>query len=318
MPVSLDTTSRASATSAASAARLVRPASTAAGPRPAWTARVVARSCSPAVPVITTRSPRSASARASAANRSTGHRLAPNAAPGCSTTAPGAGLGWSGRRSSRSSGSAGTPCAVSSRHQRSRSGSPSTHSGPDQVALRCPMRTRGLSASSSSLLRGPRPCRLTTMSGWRARASSGARPRVGSSSSTAPTSSTIGASQPEVASTRWCCGQCRRSARSAGTLTSRSPSLSARSATSFPVCAGPGSTAPAARSSLSGATGHRSSSRPLRSSSRVRDSSRDTCIWEMPIRLAIWVCVMLPKNRRMRMVRSRSGNWRSIGCSDSR
>jgi hypothetical protein len=40
---------------------------------------------------------------------------------------------------------------------------------------------------------------------------------------------------------------------------------------------------------------------------------RDTCICETPMRSAIWVCVMLPKNRIMTMHASRSGNVASAG-----
>ena len=59
-------------------------------------------------------------------------------------------------------------------------------------------------------------------------------------------------------------------------------------------------------------------SRPSRSLARVWLSSRDTCICEMPMSAAICDWVMLPKNRRIRMRRSRAGMVASSGCSDSR
>ena len=59
-------------------------------------------------------------------------------------------------------------------------------------------------------------------------------------------------------------------------------------------------------------------SRPSRSLASVWLSSRDTCICEMPMSAAICDCVMFPKNRRIRMRRSRAGMVASSGCSDSR
>src|SRR5690606_10214841 len=52
-----------------------------------------------------------------------------------------------------------------------------------------------------------------------------------------------------------------------------------------------------------------------RSAARVRASNRDTCIWEMPTRRAIWSWLRLPKNRRTRMRRSRSGKAATAGTT---
>ena len=58
--------------------------------------------------------------------------------------------------------------------------------------------------------------------------------------------------------------------------------------------------------------------RPSRSWARVRASSRDTCICEMPSSAAICDWVMFPKNRSSRIRRSRAGSESSSGLSDSR
>ena len=142
-PVSPLTTSRASATSAASAPRSVRPASTASGVRPAASATRAANARSSAEPVTSTRCPWSVSARASAANRSAGHRLAGTLLPGCSTChtdrAPGADPG---RRRPRSARSAGMSYQHSSRHHRSTSCSSTSHARAVDAARRPDWRRR--------------------------------------------------------------------------------------------------------------------------------------------------------------------------------
>ena len=46
----------------------------------------------------------------------------------------------------------------------------------------------------------------------------------------------------------------------------------------------------------------------------MRESRRETCIWESPTWAAISVCVIPPKNRSSRIRRSRSGSAASSGC----
>ena len=89
MPVSPLTTSAARATRSHSAPRSVRPARTRSPGSPAARATASARSRSAAEPVISTGASGSSSAAATAANRSTGQRFAPNAAPGCTRTGAG-------------------------------------------------------------------------------------------------------------------------------------------------------------------------------------------------------------------------------------
>ena len=113
---------------------------------------------------------------------------------------PGGGGRASGRR--RSSGSAGIPTSSSSAHHRARScgcaAATASHSGPSQPgpasAQRNPMRRRGLSASSARWLCGPVPCRLTATSGAGPDHGTAVGSGVGSSRSTPPMRSTIGAS----------------------------------------------------------------------------------------------------------------------------
>ena len=50
----------------------------------------------------------------------------------------------------------------------------------------------------------------------------------------------------------------------------------------------------------------------------MRASSRDTCIWEMPISAAIWDWVMPLKNRSVKMCFSRGSSASSSGLMVSR
>jgi hypothetical protein len=123
-------------------------------------------------------------------------------------------------RPSRGRGSAGGPA---------RTPLDSPDGRPAQPWARKPIRRRGATASMAWWLCGPRPCRLTPTSGGGPAQGRASRSGVGSSSSTAPVRETRGASEPAVASTiRWP-GNARRSALSAGTATSTSPTCSARS-----------------------------------------------------------------------------------------
>ena len=139
-----------------------------------------------------------------------------------------------GRR--RSSASAGIPTASSSAHHRARScgwaAATVSQAGPSQPGpaspQRNPIRRRGFSALSARWLCGPVPCRLTATSGAVPGHGTAVGSGVGSSRSTPPMRSTSGASAALVASTRRCSGWARRSARSAGTATSRSPICRAR------------------------------------------------------------------------------------------
>ncbi|CAA9270035.1 MAG: hypothetical protein AVDCRST_MAG83-3477, partial [uncultured Arthrobacter sp.] len=232
-PVSADTTRLAPATSAAKRSSGTSPATTAGSGSPAASATASARARSPALPVSRTWWPAPASALETAAKRSTGHSRLPYAAPTCTTTAPGAELSSSGMRRRRSSGSAGTPCQETRPAHRCRSWTPSCQGGPSHPGERWPMRRAGAISSSRPRLSGPLPWRLTAMSmlpGARSRGSSS--PCVGSSSSTASVSATIGASQAWAAYRMRCPGNARRSPRSAGTATRRSPSFRARRASS--------------------------------------------------------------------------------------
>ncbi len=239
-PVSPQSTRPAAAITRASAPRSVRPASTQAAGSPALAATSWASAASAAEPVTTTGRPRRCSALATVAKRSAGQRRAALAAPGWTTVAPAAsaGSGPGGGTSPSAPGSAGTPCSLSIRHQRSISCSPGRQRGAPVLSetARCAnqsQRSRPASASSSRRwLQGPRPWRLTAISapcssggsGWSSSAWTRTRP-----GSIEPTS---GRSAAGAASTRRWRGNARASARSAGAAVSRSPRPSARSATS--------------------------------------------------------------------------------------
>src|SRR5690606_28293533 len=91
MPVSPLITARASATRADSGPNGTPPARTSVPGSPARSASRATRPSSSAPPVTTTRRPRARRATATAAYRSTGQQRAGDPAPGCRTTAPGAG-----------------------------------------------------------------------------------------------------------------------------------------------------------------------------------------------------------------------------------
>ena len=235
MPVSPQMTRPAPATMPASCRRSVRPASTRVGGRPAAQATRWASGRSAALPVITTGASARSSAAATVANRSAGQHLAPNAAPGCTITAGPLPRAPGGTGSRRSAGSAGMPNASSSAHQRARScgcrAAISAQSGPAQPGLRNPIRSAGRVRSSAWWLCGPEPCRFTASAGGRTRFQRSASGRsVGSTSSTAPPARASSPSAAGAASTSGHSGWWRRSARSAGTTTSRSPRPDARSA----------------------------------------------------------------------------------------
>ena len=237
MPVSPLTTSAARATRSHSAPRSVRPARTRSSGSPAARATASARSRSAAEPVISTGASGPSSAAATAANRSTGQRFAPNAAPGCTRTGAGPPVRRARRVQAQVVGIGRDPGGL---QERAPPGPLVRVRRGDRVPLRAlPARPR---------LRAAEPDAPTRFAGRRApggsagRCRAGSRRRPGRGRSTAPRSgrasaaaastppirSTSGASAAVVASTSRCSGWARRSARRAGTATSRSPICSAR------------------------------------------------------------------------------------------
>src|SRR5690606_35463943 len=169
-PVSPLTTARASATRADSGPNGTPPARTSLPGSPARSASRATRPSSSAPPVTTTRRPRARRATATAAYRSTGQQRAGDPAPGCRTTAPGAGDTAAGRGSSRSAGSASMPYQRSRRHQRSRSCSSAYQGGPSMPGVPgCAKASSrpGRRRDSRRWLGGPLPCRSTATSGGR-------------------------------------------------------------------------------------------------------------------------------------------------------
>jgi hypothetical protein len=248
MPVSADSTCALEATTAARSATSPVPARLHDGSRPAIAATRSHDARSSPLPVSTTGQPSAAMARATIAHRSAGQRRDAHLPPGCTTTTSPAlstgGDGDGGGAIDRSDGSAPSiPLSRSNRHQRCTSCSFACHTGaPASPSL--PSHTpstanatilRGADASRARWLSGPRPCRFTaTSTSTPTPTSTGSSSRAATTSSTTPSPSngTNGDSQSLVASTWWWVGKARRSARSAGTTVSRSPSPSARSVSS--------------------------------------------------------------------------------------
>lgn len=244
-PVSPHTTSRAPATSAASSGRPVRPDRSAVPSSPASSTTRRARRPSPGPPVTTTRSPRPRSAAATAANRPAGQRRAGYAAPGWTTTAPGAGERAAGAGRPRSAGSAAKPYADTRRHQRATSCSPGSQAGPPvwPASGQAKASSRpGESRARSRWLRGPLPCRLTAVPTGPASGNEASPRSAGRTSSTAPEARARGPSAAGAASAIRAPGSPRRRARSAGTPVSRSPRPRARSTRTWRDAAARGAT----------------------------------------------------------------------------